>query len=120
MSSSLSEHEKELITKIGENNVVEVKLLLGESDVRVNCCDENGMTLLQHAAYKGNYEICKLLLERGADVNSNTHVHGYSALMFAALGGQTHLNVVNLLLEAGADVSAVNSVGRNASQMAAF
>lgn len=116
--SDLSENEKLLIKKIGENSLEDVKQLLNSSDVRINCCDENGMNALQHSSYKGNYEITKYLLERGADVNHNQHIHGYTALMFAALGG--HQKVVNLLLENGANVSAVNSVGRNASQMAAF
>ena len=39
------------------------------------------------AAFKGNYEMCRLLFKSGADVNSNEHEHGYSALMFAALSG---------------------------------
>lgn len=45
------------------------------------------MTALQHAAYKGNKELCEFFLARGADVNSNCHKHGYSALMFGALSG---------------------------------
>jgi hypothetical protein len=116
--SDLSENEKLLFTKIGSNSFEDVKQLLNESDVRINSCDENGMNALSHSSYKGNYEICKYLIERGADVNDRHHVHGYTALMFAAIGG--HKNVVNLLLETGADVNCVNSVGRNAAQMAAF
>jgi hypothetical protein len=38
--------------------------------------------------------------------------------MFAGLGG--HLRVVNLLLENGSSTTAINSVGRTASQMSAF
>ena len=116
--SELSENEKLLISKICSNDLEEVKQILNESDVRINCMDENGMTGLEHSAYKGNYEMTKYLLERGAEPNHNKHIHGYTALMFAALGGYN--SVVNLLLESGADVSAVNSVGRNASQMSAF
>ena len=53
----------------------------------LNLFFQNGMTPLQHAAYKGNCDGCELLLAHGADVNSNEHDHGYSALMFAALSG---------------------------------
>ena len=116
--SNLSENDKLLLKAINENNFEDVKQLLNSSDVRINVCDDNGMTPLQHSAYKGNYEISKYLIERGADVNHDQHVHGYTALMFAALGG--HNSVVSLLLESDANVSAVNSVGRTASQMAAF
>ena len=45
------------------------------------------MTPLHQAAYKGNRELCAFLLNSGADVNSNSHEHGYTALMFAALSG---------------------------------
>lgn len=48
---------------------------------------QNGMTPLQHAAYKANCELARLLLAHGADVNCSEHDHGYSSLMFAALSG---------------------------------
>lgn len=46
------------------------------------------MTPLMHAAYKGKTDMCKLLLQHGADVNCNEHEHGYTALMFAGLSGE--------------------------------
>ena len=48
---------------------------------------QNGMTPLMHAAYKGKADMCRLLLQHGADVNCNEHEHGYTALMFAGLSG---------------------------------
>lgn len=101
-----------------------------------------------HAAYKGKADMCKLLLQHGADVNCNEHEHGYTALMFAGLSGMMSISVSceafelvdlikNLLcfctslpagktditlmmLDAGAETDVVNSVGRTAAQMAAF
>lgn len=116
--SSLTEAEQELYKSINNLSLADVEASLKHADVKINCVDENGMTPLETAAYKGDFEIAKLLISRGADVNSNKHEHGYTALMFAALGG--HLKVVNLLLEHGANANATNSVGRNAAQMAAF
>lgn len=49
------------------------------------------MTPLMHAAYKGKADMCKLLLQHGADVNCNEHEHGYTALMFAGLSGTSPL-----------------------------
>ncbi|KAK2150640.1 hypothetical protein LSH36_397g02007 [Paralvinella palmiformis] len=72
----------------------EVKALLGQPDVRVDCLDQSGMTPLQQAAYRGKNDICKLFLAHGADINSNHHQHGYTALMFAALSGQSQCTVV--------------------------
>jgi ankyrin repeat and MYND domain-containing protein 2 len=48
---------------------------------------QHGMTPLQHAVYKGHYDLSELLLNHGADVNTNAHEHGYTPLMFAALSG---------------------------------
>ncbi|XP_045144714.1 ankyrin repeat and MYND domain-containing protein 2 isoform X2 [Echinops telfairi] len=114
----LAQQEKELLEVIGKGTVQEAGTLLANKDVRVNCLDENGMTPLMHAAYKGKLDMCKLLLRHGADVNCHQHEHGYTALMFAALSGNKDITWV--MLEAGAETDVVNSVGRTAAQMAAF
>uniref|UniRef100_A0A8C8ICW8 MYND-type domain-containing protein n=1 Tax=Oncorhynchus tshawytscha TaxID=74940 RepID=A0A8C8ICW8_ONCTS len=77
-----------------------------------------GMTPLMHAAYKGQADMCSLLLQHGADVNCNEHDYGYTALMFAGLSGKT--DITSMMLDAGAETDLVNSVGRTAAQMAAF
>lgn len=59
-----------------------------------------------------------LCLFQGADVNSSQHEHGYSALHFAVLSGNS--DVCQLLLCAGAKSYATNSVGKTPTQMAAF
>ncbi|CAB1436472.1 unnamed protein product [Pleuronectes platessa] len=114
----LSPSEKELFEVITAGNVQEASRLLGCKDVRVNCLDEYGMTPLMHAAYKGKADMCRLLLQHGADVNCNEHEHGYTALMFAGLSGKT--DITWMMLDAGAETDVVNSVGRTAAQMAAF
>ena len=51
------------------------------------------MTPLMHAAYKGKADMCRLLLQHGADVNCNEHEHGYTALMFAGLSGTVFVKI---------------------------
>lgn len=58
-----------------------------------------GTPLLKHAR-KGNYDICKLLIEKGADVNAENY-ESATPLFAAADGGR--VEVVKLLLENGAD-----------------
>ncbi|XP_033624829.1 ankyrin repeat and MYND domain-containing protein 2-like [Asterias rubens] len=114
----LSNSEKELFESIQSGNIELIRQLLGASDVSVNCLDEHGMTPLQHAAFKGQVPLCELMLANGADVNINEHENGYTTLMFGALSGNK--DVTRLMLQSGAKTSPVNSVGRTASQMAAF
>lgn len=118
IQSDLTAMEKDLFAYTQERNYDEVKRLLQEENVFVDCIDDDGMTPLQHAAYKGAYKICKLLLDCGANVNLSRHVSRYSALTFAGLSGKA--DVVLLLLEHGANPTSVNSINKTASQMAAF
>ncbi|XP_018330133.2 ankyrin repeat and MYND domain-containing protein 2 [Agrilus planipennis] len=117
MTDELGENEKKIFEAIEKNDVVSLKNLLVNKQ-NVNILDENLMTPLQHAAYKGNKEMVQALLDQGADVNLCKHVHEYTALHFAGLSGNAE--VCSLLLLAGAKTNAVNSVGRTAAQMAAF
>lgn len=65
-----------------------------------------------------NYYIINELFFQGADVNACQHENKYTALHFGALSG--NINVCEKLLRAGAKTDVTNSVGRTASQMAAF
>ncbi|KAK7497546.1 hypothetical protein BaRGS_00011186 [Batillaria attramentaria] len=118
VKGELSDAEQKLMDTILKDGVQEVAALLKEPSVRVDCLDQTGMTPLQHAAFRGKTELCRLLLDHGADVNSDYHDNNYSTLHFAALSGNPE--VTSMILEAGAKVDHINSVNRTAAQMAAF
>ncbi|XP_077447535.1 ankyrin repeat and MYND domain-containing protein 2-like isoform X2 [Stigmatopora argus] len=118
IKGDLTASERKLLELVETGDVQEATQLLTSEDVRVNCLDECGMTPLMHAAYKGKADMCRLLLQHGADVNCNQHEYGYTALMFAGLSGKT--GITSMMLDAGAETDLVNSVGRTAAQMAAF
>ncbi len=65
-------------------------------------------TALHFAAAGGHSAVARLLLDRGAAVNSTT-VGGETPLHWATRGG--HVDCVQLLLERGADVVAANTTG---------
>ncbi|KYN43462.1 Ankyrin repeat and MYND domain-containing protein 2 [Trachymyrmex septentrionalis] len=117
-TEDLSDFQKEIFERISKNEVCELKTLLAQKKIKMDFVDENGMSPLQHACYKGNKEIVQLLLDQGADVNACQHEHAYTALHFAALSGNAEL--CHLLMSHGARLTATNSVGRTAAQMAAF
>lgn len=83
----MDEDVKQLLAEVSDGNLDKVRALLLSGKIDLEQGDENGLSPLLMAAYKGHYEIAKLLIEHGADVNYAKHNHKYSALMFAAIGG---------------------------------
>ena len=77
--------------------------------------DIRGRTTLMYAAYAGDLEMARLMLENGAPVNIQTDV-GTTALMFAAAEG--HMEVVRFLVENGADIYIQNGYGYTALSLA--
>ncbi|MCK5342252.1 MAG: ankyrin repeat domain-containing protein, partial [Candidatus Heimdallarchaeota archaeon] len=64
--------------------------------------DNEGKTPFINAVYNKKHELAGYLLEKGADINAKEG-NGWSALMFASMGGQTEC--VKMLIMAGADVN---------------
>ena len=86
---------------------------IGQMDV--NQADKNKWTALHWSSFKGEYSKCFDLISRGADVNLPDE-HGFSPLFVAARRG--HLDIIQLLLESGADVHRRNYEGKTAINMA--
>lgn len=63
-TEDLTDFQKEIFEKISKNEVCELKTLLAQRKVKMDFVDENGMSPLQHACYKGNKEIVQLLLDQ--------------------------------------------------------
>jgi ankyrin repeat protein len=78
----------------------------------VNQKDVAGNTALHHAAFTGNSFLVQLLFQSGANVSANNR--GRTALHFAAESGKESTEIVQLLLEQGADIHAPDSNGRTA------
>ena len=91
------------------NKDLKMALILIQGTDDVNYIDTKyNTTLLRIASENGDTEICKTLIERGADVNlhSDDNVTG---LIAASLKG--HLDIVKLLLEKGAEVDHKGTLG---------
>ncbi|XP_074656432.1 oxysterol-binding protein-related protein 1-like isoform X2 [Tubulanus polymorphus] len=73
-----------------------------------------GWSPLHLAAYFGHYQVAKLLLENGADVN-DVNTNGDTALHKAAFSNR--VDVVTLLINHSADVSMINSEGNVPKQI---
>src|SRR5450759_4512327 len=100
-----------LILAVRENHLDLVKRLL-DRQAKVGARNRYGETALMFAA-KGNLEMVKLLVERGAAINQT----GWNPLIYAAWQGKT--DVVKYLLEKGAEIDALAPNGISALMMAA-
>lgn len=114
----LTDLQKSILDSIANKDLGRLKQNLVDLKTSVDFYDDCGMTPLQHAAYKGDKDAVQILLDRNSNVNSCKHKYGYTALHFGALSGS--VDTCMLLLLAGANANATNSVSRTPAQMAAF
>lgn len=68
---------------------------------------QSGFTPLHIACVYGHFELARLLIEAGADIEGKTK-NGYTALHLAAQYG--HRLIIDLLLERGANPNAMTNV----------
>lgn len=64
VNDGLTVLQQDIFDKITKNDVGGLKFLLSQLTDTVDFVDENGMTPLQHACYKGNVESVQMLLDQ--------------------------------------------------------
>lgn len=87
-------------SKSGDAPMIELLLQAGANP---SLAHPEGETPLLAAARSGSVPAVRLLLARGVDVNAAEQYQQTTALMWAA--AENHLDIVDLLIEAGADVN---------------
>ena len=104
------EDEKKLCSESGWGIINEVRRLLSNGLLDVNCVrGDYQSTPLGGAALMGRTEVIKLLLDKRADPNGANN-YGWTPLHWAAMSG--HKDVVLLLLDRGADINKTDEDGR--------
>lgn len=82
-----------------------VTLFLNDQNIVIDKQDEHGRTALMIAAQQGYPSIVAELLKKGANVNIQTPYSGATALIFACSNRYSNVEIVQQLLEAGADIN---------------
>lgn len=100
----MASREDRLLKAVRKLDDEQVREILAEGPVDVNVKNSRGRTSLHIAADKGAYEIVKLLIDAGANVNI-LDKYGYTPLSDAL----SYADIVKALLDAGADIN----LGRN-------
>jgi len=96
---------------------MEVVRMLVDGGANIDIADPvNGLRPLHNCATNGCTNVCKFLLQRGADMDAQTD-QGDTALHLAA--ANNHLDIVALLLSFHANHSIRNNAGFRAEQIAA-
>jgi ankyrin repeat protein len=90
-----------------------IKHLIGKKGNEVDKITHDGRTYIFWAAYKGNLELVKWLVDQGARADIEDS-HGYTVLNFAANAGQSDTELFDFLLAHKADIKATTRNGANA------
>jgi ankyrin repeat protein len=98
-----------LAASAGHTSVVEALLSSGAD---INLTDNDRQSALMYAAKASQDEVAAVLLENGAEVNVQSKKAGITALMLASVSN--NIDLVEALLDQGADPSALDRLGRSA------
>lgn len=98
---------QDIFKAVRDNDIEKIKEMLKKDPNLAVLKDQYERTALHPAAYAGKLDICKILIENGADVNINSLVG--TALHRACF--RNNKEVVKLLLDNNADINLQNSTG---------
>lgn len=105
-----------LIYAVLENDIDLVEALINRG-AKVNLNDNNGWTALHFAANEHLVAITKLLIKKGADVNAKDS-YGNTVIWRAVFASKGRGEIIELLLDNGADPSIVNDSDVSALSLA--
>jgi ankyrin repeat protein len=103
-----------LMMALDEPALQAAQVLLDAPGIDVNVLDAHGESPLMMASLKGQFDIAKELIDKGADVNKT----GWTPLHYAATGG--HAKIVSLLLDHYAYIDAASPNRTTPLMMAAY
>lgn len=101
-----------------QGHLGQIAVMLKADPKLANALDEQGRNPLHYSASRGNLEVSRLLIEKGADIFIKEKRFGGTPLHFSIFGGNKELTA--LLLEKGAPADEPDNYGGTALHMAAM
>eukprot|EP01083_Nonionella_stella_P182660 657754_1 len=80
-----------------------IKELVKKGEIKMNECDDNGMTFLLNVAKRGAYELTQLAINLGSDIN-HVDKDGKDALQHARDGAWSHIEQLLLFCKLNANI----------------
>jgi len=116
---SLKNTSPGIIDTVKHGNIEQVRdILEGDISQRDACTAQDGATPLMFSAMLGHFDIAKLLVEKGCNINAQDVISGWTALMQAIFLGRKEVAVY--LMHCGADVAIPAKSGCTAFDMASI
>mmetsp|Transcript_68651 Transcript_68651/g.128066 ORF Transcript_68651/g.128066 Transcript_68651/m.128066 type:complete len:121 (+) Transcript_68651:67-429(+) len=106
-----AETQQKLLAAASAGDVSVCEEVLARAPKTLEACDQSGKTALLHAAQAGHASVCRLLLQKHADVEATDKDNG-TPLRYACRA--KHQECIALLLDYGAEVEATDCVVRDA------
>jgi len=118
-------HEPNVHEAAALGDAARLRELLDDDSALVNAWSPDGAQPLHFAAFFGHLDACRLLVERGADVNAHARGFNEVAPINSAAANDPKENhvcteIVRVLLEAGSDPAAAQGGGATALHSAAL
>ena len=107
-----SQGDSPLILAGGQEDLELMRVLLNTPNINVNIVDRYGRTALHQAIISSNIEMCRLLIEYGADVNIQDN-NGDTPLLKAFKVNEFNLEIVRLLVDRGAYININDNNNKN-------
>jgi len=108
----MSKELHHLFKAIKDHKLDQIKVAIKHDHALINAKDERGHTALTVAAEFGTTGIIDDLLKHGAHINYQLPPHLYTPLIIAVRAGW--IDIVQYLLDKGADNKAVDAQGKDA------
>lgn len=93
-----------IINLVKGSYTIEFIRILIDTGADLNITDTDGNTSLMIASSQGQYDIVQLLVEKKAKLDLQNH-HGFTAIMMAFTRKKIYRNIIEFLINSGADVN---------------